>query len=1223
MAVLVLLGATTLQAQTVTQNYIRVLTPNTRIKTNGMLDALSTNKDSVQMTIQYIDGLGRPLQTVQRQASPSAKDIVQPFVYDQFGREAVKCLPYSTDSTDLAAFGSYRANALNAGAGVSRFYNPPGSPASATQQLNGIPITAYPFGQTGFEPSPLNRVIEQGAPGASWQLGATPDAGSSSHSARMVMATNDQTSFSTTKDTANNGSRRVIVYSVAINADQSRTLSRGIGAAVEYYDTGQLLVTTTKDENWQPGDGCFGTTEEYKDKEGHTIVKRTYNLKRTYSAGIEIKTPEMLSTYYVYDDLGNLCFVLPPGASPDQGSAAPGQSVIDNRCYQYRYDRRNRLVQKKVPGKGWEYIIYNKLDQPVATQDSVQRMKAAQEWTITKYDAMGRPVLMGVYQHTGSTAGADYHAALQAAADTTGAQWETPVSTGTGYTANSWPKTWATTLSVNYYDSYTGIPDFPPAYDQTGNAAYSKQAAGLLTASKTLVLNTPGDYLWAVSYYDAEGKVLRMLSQHYVGGSTVLSPYNYDDIQTTYNFLKLPTNVIRKHYLKDGGGNAAVLALTDNNSFTYDAMGRRLGNYDKLKDGSNPTQSPVLVSRRDYNEVGQLKTKRLHSIDKASTFLQTIDYRYNARGWLSSINNVNLSADSGRTNSEGNDKFGEELSYDGATTAAKQYGGNIATAIWKSAPYTINSTTVTPVKQVYDYGYDNLNRLRAAVSTSSTAKDNLYGENVTYDNMGNITNLGRYDNISGKTQIDTLTYTYSHYRVTRVDDSSLYTGGFGFQDAVKQANEYTYDGNGNELKDLNKGISSITYNLLNLPQTITKSDGSTVTYVYNAAGNKLRKLVTAGGVTTTTEYENGIEYDNSTTNIAFIQTEEGRSRKSGGNYAYEYDLKDHLGNTRVTLTPDPTDGTQQTAKVLQENDYYAFGYGIQSMQIVSPVPKNEYLYNHTELQEETGLYDYGARFYDPVIGRWGSVDPLSEINRRWSPYNYAVDDPIGKIDVDGMYDQALVDKWHEDALRADGFQDGQVGPGDKKKAGETGKQAQPKSKSNQQKQTGRLSPDWAYSIPVYGEAAMTNDSFQNGDYWDATVHQVTGILEAFTLAESEAVSLWDSFVGLFKKRAATTTATAVEGLVAVNGETVVTALGRRMHNAYKADLVNNVTTFKEYVIPNSLKRVDFIDFNTRTIYELKPNNSRALKAGAAQLAEYKRLIEQEFGGVWRTVLDKY
>ncbi len=191
--------------------------------------------------------------------------------------------------------------------------------------------------------------------------------------------------------------------------------------------------------------------------------------------------------------------------------------------------------------------------------------------------------------------------------------------------------------------------------------------------------------------------------------------------------------------------------------------------------------------------------------------------------------------------------------------------------------------------------------------------------------------------------------------------------------------------------------------MLNLPQTITKNDGSTVVYVYSASGNKLRKLYTVGGTTTTTEYDNGIQYDNSTTNVAFIQTEEGRARHSGTTYTYEYDLKDHLGNTRVTLTPDPNDPTQQTAKILQENDYYAFGYGIQSMQQSVPSPKNEYLYNHKELQEETGLYDYGARFYDPVIGRWGSVDPLAEKDRRWSPYVYGFDNSIRFEDPDGMW----------------------------------------------------------------------------------------------------------------------------------------------------------------------------------------------------------------------------
>jgi hypothetical protein len=830
---------------------------------------------------------------------------------------------------------------------VSKFYHPTSS--TAAQQTNGIPNTTFPFAQTAFEPSPLNRVTEQGSPGAAWQLGSTPGAGSSSHTSRTVYTANNDSTFSASLTINNKGSRRLALYTATINGNQSRTLGRANNTAI--YNNAQLQVTIARNENWQPTDGCFGTTDEYKDKEGHVILKRTYNLKKTRdpATGNTLLTPEQLSTYYVYDDLGNLCFVLPPGAFPDNNSVVT-QATIDYRCYQYRYDQRNRLVQKKIPSKGWEYIIYNKLDQPVATQDSVQRMHLSQpnvsqqEWTITKYDAMGRAVLTGIYQQSGTSVGVDYHAALQAVADTTSAQWEMPIATGNGYTANTWPKTWATTLSVNYYDSYAGIPGFPSAYDKTSDTTYSKQTTGLLTASKALVLNTSADYLWSVPYYDKEGRTIRGFSQHYVGGTTALSQYNFDDVQTTFNFLRLPTQVRRFHYLKNAAGTAGTLTLTETNYYSYDHMGRKRLVQHQMRDGSNTSQTTIRMVANDYNEVGQLKAKHLHSINSGANYLQNIDYRYNPRGWLSSINNANLASDTGKTNSDLNDLFGEELSYDDATTATKQYNGNIATVKWKSGQHSIGGAPVTPGKQLYDYTYDQLNRLRAAVSTTNTPKDGYYDENAVYDNMGNIQKLNQYDKVLGnRTVIDSLNYrTYSFYRVGRIDDTASYAGLAGFRDLKKKESEYIYDGNGNQLRDQNSGISGISYNILNLPQTMVKDDGSTVVYVYSAAGTKLRKLSTAAGNTAITEYDNGIQYDNSATTVAFIQTEEGRARKSGTAYVYEYDLKDHLGNTRVTLTPDPADLTQQTAKVLQENDYYAFGYGIQSLQPTLS-PKNEYL----------------------------------------------------------------------------------------------------------------------------------------------------------------------------------------------------------------------------------------------------------------------------------------
>ena len=183
--------------------------------------------------------------------------------------------------------------------------------------------------------------------------------------------------------------------------------------------------------------------------------------------------------------------------------------------------------------------------------------------------------------------------------------------------------------------------------------------------------------------------------------------------------------------------------------------------------------------------------------------------------------------------------------------------------------------------------------------------------------------------------------------------------------------------------------------LLNLPLAVTIPTG-TATYTYDASGNKLRKVSVKSGVTTTTDYIGGIEYDNSSTAIGFIQTEEGKAVPNGTtNYDYYYYLGDNLGNTRVTFHTD-----SGAASPTQKDDYYPFGLEISRGTV--PNPKNEYLYNKKELQEEFAEYDYGARFYDPVIGRWNTIDLLAEVSRRWGTYNYVEDDPIRLTDPDGM-----------------------------------------------------------------------------------------------------------------------------------------------------------------------------------------------------------------------------
>ncbi len=1010
-AALLLAGISGL-AQTATQNYVRTRVPRRAVPTNAKLDSLTANRDSVMTTVQYIDGLGRPLQTVMQRAAPSGYDIIQPFEYDGYGREAVKYLPYRTTNT---SYGSYRADALGATTGARNFYNPGGGSTDG-KQTNGIVRTPVPFAQTGFEASPLGRVLEQGAPGLSWQVNGTPDAGSSNNTLRSYLTVNDQTTFTSSNVTTNAGSRKVALYTATINADGSRTLARA-SSNTATYPSNQLSVVITRDENWKPG-SCFGTTESYKDKEGRLVLKRTYNVKGTVA--------EQLSTYYVYDDLGNLAFVLPPGVNPD-ATVALAQNTLDTKAYQYRYDDRGRLTRKKLPGRAWDFIVYNTLDQAVFTQDGNQRNKTPQQWSYMKYDALGRVIITGIWNYSGSTAdGSDsapsstYFSTLQTVLNaTTSPRWESRDNSSaiTGYTNVAIPQDAPTTYnSIAFYDDYL-VPGLPATYDQHTNVAYTPQTSGKPTVTKTLVLNTTGDYLWNLLYYDKEGKILRTFSQHYLGGTSSLSANNYDDVTTTYNFVQQPLTVVRKHYVLTAG--LAQLRLTSTNTYTYDQMGRKRNSYSQLKDGSNATQAQIIVAQNNYNEIGQIIKKGLHSINGGTSFLQTLNYRYNARGWLTNINNPKLSSDGGLTSVSSNDQFGMDLKYDDATSATKQYNGNIATL---KSNNKMGTDTL-----IYDYSYDKLNRLVSAISSGAspalTAKTNYYNENMSYDNMGNIQTMNRYENISGvRTNIDSLTYTLSGYRPTKVDDASLYTGAYGFKDTVL-ATEYLYDNNGNMTRDWNRRISSISYNILNLPQTITKKDGSTVVYIYDAAGMKLRKLFTpAGASTITTEYVNGVEYDNSAT-VSFIQTEEGRARNGGGgSYKYEYDLKDHLGNTRITVTWNPTDAaTQLTPYNLQRQDYYAFGYTIQSLQGTIVAPKNEYLYNGKELQEETGLYDYGARLYDPLIGRWNAVDPLAELNKRWSPYAYTLNNPTRFIDPDGMATQLPDGTYRENGVGGDVF----------------------------------------------------------------------------------------------------------------------------------------------------------------------------------------------------------
>jgi len=880
------------------------------IKTPNITDPSQLNNKStceVTATVSYMDALGRPIQDIAIKGSPALYDIIKPFQYDQYSRQSSFFLPYVGTSQD----GHYHDDALATNGGVNAFYHTP--PA-------GVVSTDYPYSEVRFDDSPLNRPIESSSVGDTWRM-------VNGHTNRVEFDFNSNTPFD---NQSNLRCTQVALYRATVNADASRTITRSNGS--ETYPNYALNVVITKDENWEYG--CLNTTETYTDKFGNKVLTRSYNLN---SSGLI----EMLSTYYVYDKYNNLCFVLPPMSEPDNANAITND-VLNSLCFQYRYDANNRLIEKKSPGKGWEFFVYNKLNQLAFFQDAIQRNKLIQEWSFLEYDALGRNIINGTFTQTGSTADGDpvtpdqtSRLALQSYSQSSSNLWETRDNTAavTGYSNTVIPSSIGNITNyslINYFDDYD-IPGLPGAYNEP--SLHTKFIQGLATATKTAIVGTANSFLWTVAYYDDKQNMVKVFSQHFKGGT--INNNSFDEITNNYDFSGELLATTREH--KVNGATAVKIT----NTYEYDVAGRKLNTWNQINN-----QSPVLISHLDYNEVGQVVNKKLHSEDGVN-FLQTTNYTYNPRGWV--------------VNALGG-LFNEQILYDNSDESVPQYNGTISGYRWGPN-----------LEKVFNYEYDKQNRLIEGVAPG------MAESNITYDKGGNIKSLTRDGN--------TISYNYVSNTITTNQLNNITGSGLNNQN-------YSYDLNGRALNDGSKTNVNYTYNELGLPQTITGTN--TINYTYDATGAMLSKNSSATGLT---EYISGIQYGSNTGSydIDFLGTSDGRAvRRTDGTYYYQYDLTDHLGNVRVTFDKDPTTGA---ARRLQEDDYYPFGL----RKSVAPVSlNNQYLFNQKEIQPELNEYDYGARFYDPLIARWNTIDPLADLYYNESPYTFTGNNPANYIDPNGM-----------------------------------------------------------------------------------------------------------------------------------------------------------------------------------------------------------------------------
>ncbi|WP_298341124.1 DUF6443 domain-containing protein [uncultured Algibacter sp.] len=976
--------------QTPTENYIKTTTYQVETTTGSVL------ADEKIESVTYFDGLGRPKQIVSVAAGGNKEDIITHINYDEFGRQTKDYLPYTDGSGNLDIRpGDIELETKN-------FYN--------TLKYEN---TLNPYLEKHFESSPLNRLLEQAAPGADWALNESV----------------------TPTDTSDDDLDHTIKFEHGTNTDADMIrlfevdLSSGSPTLVEsgVYQPNELYKTITKDENWKPNTSYSKnhTSEEYKDKQGQIVLKRTYNNNKWHD------------TYYVYDDYGNLTFVLPPelltynniaqhafdingyydefynepspffnGSTqtviyfeanvyssgfhmyiemynnipgpigvpfkdgkladsnfnliPDitlgdimdgnvsaatvymqdgdiyidshdvvisnsdiyfsvsfdiedfQSTFSPlaiNPNDLDKLAYQYKYDERNRLIEKKIPGKGKEYIVYDKLDRPVLTQDAnllaINNPNLSDnQWLFTKYDVFGRVIYTGLYNSNLD------RATLQGFFNNKSASENYEVKADPGdigfegiyYYNNNFPYSNLEILTINYYDDYTFDKDgmsLPINYEgQTvinHNNNNKPLTKGLATGSKVKVLNTsPTKWITTITGYDTKARPIYVASKNnYLETTDVTaSKLNFtgavDKMETYHN--KQSTTVITKDL------------------FTYDHMGRLTKQTQEL----NNTNALEVITENHYDELGQLQSKGVGGSN--TNRLQNVDYTYNIRGWLKTINNpINL----------GNDLFGFGLTYNqpevtvtGSLTPL--YNGNISHTFWKT------NNEDNRLKE-YRYNYDALNRIINAHSSEagiSTYKYNMYI--YGYDRNGNIERMVRRmpsdlnDPLKtwySSTTMDDLTYSYDGNKLLNVKDGIglSATGIEGFKDGNVKENtgldDYTYDANGNMVKDLNKSIGTtttngITYNHLNLPDEVKfeNNNNKKIKYIYDATGVKLSKAVYNNSSTATTTYYAG-NYVYEGSSLKFFNHPEGYvDAENGFDYVYQY--KDHLGNARLSYKAD-------------------------------------------------------------------------------------------------------------------------------------------------------------------------------------------------------------------------------------------------------------------------------------------------------------------------------
>ena len=911
--------------------------------TQGVKKLTSVSPARAIITTTFYDGFGRKQQTVLRNNN-SGKDLADYYEYDNRGRVVRQYLPGT-----ISGSGNY----------------------ASLDQITASHTSLYPedatnaYISTEYDASVTPRTITTKRAGSDWQ---------------MSVGTNSQYHI-------NKNSGKYSCNKFTLNSNNGSLMHSGV------YPSGRLHVTNVIDEDNHE-------TIIFKDFKDSTYLHRRVLDENNYA-----------DTYYIYDNIGNICYVIPPMASVALASSSTGVITDDNEtlqdyCYIYKYDSRNRLEEKKLPGVKTIYYVYDDNNRLRYSQDGNQRDKG--EWTAYAYDTRYRLAYTCEVEIEAMTI---TQLRQTVSNKTNNSNLTTNINNLGGYTNVIPCGTVKTVNTINYYDNYDFLELYPVEKDSINykvvrnyDGRYTDTInprhvnLGMLTGTVTSVIGDSLRLLCA-NYYDRKGRLIQSCETNHLGG--------YDRKLYRLSFVGNPISMRHEHFTAD-------TSCVDVYTYSYDIQLRPTS----VSLAHNGSES-MLEFSNTYNTLGRLSSQAL-----GEGLIETT-YQYNIQGWTTHIDN---------------NKFHQQLYYETHPYGAEEsLTGNVCAMSWSSDGRDNGGNIAPTIQRTYLYDYDRLDRLTSAQYVESEPRSDFtyqttntpnYSTAYTYDLNGNITSLRRNGLESRELadtyelwtfgEVDNVAMIYDGNQLRQVNDATDEVILSSTMDVNDRENYNLYDSNGNLLRCPDKDILNIKYNRLNLPEIITFENNNRIIFKYDATGRKLSEKYEL--------YREGLPPSLELDTLEVNEPQSGWTsyyitfglRDYCGNYIYQngnismittpagyisgsmryYYLKDYQGNNCVVLN--------QNGVVQQINHYYPYGSLMGEGFNASSQP---YRYGGKELVTLGGLNlsDFGARWLDSPSGTFTTMDPLCEDFQHLSPYLYCAGNPIKYIDPSGENIVILID----------------------------------------------------------------------------------------------------------------------------------------------------------------------------------------------------------------------